>query len=201
MAKNAINIRPGVGILGLFPSMNYKAWYALAELVDNAIDSYLSKGDELRKAEGEDYRLRIVIEVDAKDGGLIRVWDNAAGINVKDYQRAFVTAEPPPESGGLSQFGMGMKSASCWFAREWRVRSKALNEKVLRTVEFDVPMIIRDNIETLNATTDPAPTDQHFTEVRLWNLYKPPQTQTVGKMRRHLASMYRHFSPLRGHHH
>jgi hypothetical protein len=193
VAKNSINIRPGVGILGLFPNMNYRAWYALGELVDNAIDSYLTNKDRLRAAEGSDFRLRIVIDVEAQDGGFIKVWDNAAGIAAKDYTRAFVTAEPPTDSAGLSQFGIGMKSASCWFAREWRVRSTALGEKVQRTIEFDVPEIIRTNTETLNATSAPAPVNQHFTEVRLWNLYKPPQTQTVGKMRRHLASMYRQF--------
>src|SRR5690349_252535 len=111
MSKDRINIRPGVGMLGLFPSMNYRAWYALGELVDNAIDSYLRDGERLRNVEGDDYRLRIVIDVEAHDGGLIRVWDNAGGIAAKDYQRAFVTAEPPPDSAGLSQFGIGMKSA------------------------------------------------------------------------------------------
>lgn len=193
MDKQSINIRPGVGILGLFPNMNYRAWYALGELVDNAIDSYLMNRDRLTKLEGADFRLRIVIDVEMQDGGFVKVWDNAAGIDAKAYKRAFVTAEPPPDSAGLSQFGIGMKSASCWFAREWRVRSKALGEKFSRTVEFDVPRIIRENVETLHATTAEAPKNEHFTEVRLWNLYKPPQTQTVGKMRRHLASMYRQF--------
>jgi hypothetical protein len=190
--STAVNIRPGVGILGLFPAMNYKAWYALGELVDNALDSYLLHREALRRTDGSD-RLRVVIDVSGLDGGFIRVWDNAAGINDHDYQRAFVTAEPPEDTAGLSQFGIGMKSASCWFAREWRVRSKALAEDIERTVEFDVPRIIQQNIETLEATTAPARPEEHFTEIRLWSLHKPPATQTIGKMRRHLASMYRHF--------
>ena len=188
-----MNIRPGVGILGLFPAMNYKAWYALAELVDNALDSYIKNKVRLRRLEGPTFRLRIVIDVETADGGYIRVWDNAAGIAAADYERAFVTAEPPPDSAGLSQFGIGMKSASCWFAREWRVRSTALDEDVERTMEFDVPRIIREQIDVLEPSVAPAPPAQHYTEVRLWNLYKPPQTQTIGKMRRHLASMYRQF--------
>ena len=74
--QSKINIRPGVGMLGLFPSMNYRAWYALGELVDNAIDSYLHNKRRLIKAEGRNYRLRIVIEVDPKDGGFIRFFGN-----------------------------------------------------------------------------------------------------------------------------
>src|SRR5690242_20084133 len=110
--SDSINIRPGVGILGLFPNMNYRAWYALAELVDNAIDSYLRNKAKIRKVEGDDFVLRIVVDVEGRDGGTVRVWDNAAGIASVDYGRAFITAEPPVDSAGLSQFGIGMKSAS-----------------------------------------------------------------------------------------
>lgn len=194
MAQRAeINIRPGVGILGLFPAMNYKAWYALGELVDNAIDSYLRNRERLTAIHGEDFRLRVVISVETDADGSITVWDNAGGISEKDYQRAFVTADPPTDSAGLSQFGIGMKSASCWFARQWRVTSTALDESVQRIVDFDVPQIISSNLERLNVRTREAKKDEHGTEVRLWDLYKPPQTRTIAKMRSHLASMYRTF--------
>jgi hypothetical protein len=191
--ENSINIRPGVGILGLFPAMNYRAWYALAELVDNAIDSYLTNRKALRKLEGAGYRLRIVITVENDADGSITVWDNAAGIAAKDYARAFVTADPPKDSAGLSQFGIGLKSASCWFARQWRVTTTALGEPTMRIVDFDVPRIIRDQQDRLDIRTRKATEADHWTEVRLWDLYKPPQTQTIGKMRSHLASMYRKF--------
>lgn len=194
MARNdRINIRPGVGILGLFPAMNYKAWYALGELVDNAIDSYLTTREKLESIHGPDFRLRVVITVETDADGSITVWDNAGGIASKDYHRAFVTADPPTDSAGLSQFGIGMKSASCWFARQWRVTSTAIGEPVQRIVDFDVPRIIRTNEDTLNVRTREAEKKAHGTEVRLWDLYKPPQTRTVGKMRSHLASMYRNF--------
>lgn len=193
LVAQSVNIRPGVGVLGLFPAMNYRAWYALAELVDNAIDSYLVHKSALRAVEGLDYRLRIVIRVEGDGDGLITVWDNAAGIATADYDRAFVTAVPPTESAGLSQFGIGLKSASCWFARQWRVTTTALGESVRRRIDFDVPRIIEENDDELQVWSEPADARAHGTEVRLWDLYKPPQTQTIGKMRRHLASMYREF--------
>lgn len=34
-----IYIRPNVGILQLLKNQNYKAWFALAEFINNAIDS------------------------------------------------------------------------------------------------------------------------------------------------------------------
>lgn len=189
----AINIRPGVGILSLFPHMNYKPWYALGELVDNAVASYLANKAQLKKADGSAYQFRVVVELDDKEDSEIRVWDNAAGISSSDFRRAFVTAEPPPDATGLSQFGIGMKSASCWFARRWRVTTCALGESLKRSIYFDVPQIVENKIEDVSASSSPAAESDHFTEIRLWDLYKPPQTRTVTKIRDHLASMYRLF--------
>ena len=42
---------------------------------------------------------------------------------------------------------MGMKSAACWFAPRWRVRTCAFGESVARTVRFDIENIVNDNIE------------------------------------------------------
>lgn len=192
-STGVVNIRPGVGIIGLFPHMNYKPWFALGELVDNALASYLANRSRLDAADGG-HELRIVIEASGADGGRIRVWDNAAGISAADYQRAFVAAEPPADTTGLSQFGIGMKSASCWFARRWRVRTSALGEAVERTIEFDVPRIVEDGIEQLTANERPAPEGVHFTEIELWDLHKPPHPRTLAKMEDHLASIYRVFT-------
>ena len=188
-----INIRPGVGILALFPHMNYQPWFALAEFVDNALASYEENRERLRAENGPGYQFRVVVDVDGADGGLIRVWDNAAGIGPNDYDRAFVTAAPPPHATGLSEFGIGMKSAACWFANRWRVTTRSIDETVERVVEFDVPRIVREDVETLDAHVRDATTSHPFTEIKLWDLHKPPQTRTVAKMREHLASIYRQF--------
>lgn len=191
--ESRINIRPGVGILALFPHMNYRPWFALAEFVDNALASYEENRDRLLQVNGPSYQFRVVVEIDSTDDGSIRVWDNAGGIGSSDYDRAFVTAEPPPHATGLSEFGIGMKSAACWFARRWRVRTRALEEDVERVVDFDVPRIVRNNIDQLEAEVQPAVGSGSFTEIKLWDLYKPPQTKTISKMREHLASIYRQF--------
>jgi hypothetical protein len=191
-APQALNIRPGVAVIGLFPYMNYRPWYALGELVDNALASFITNRDRLIALDPA-YRCRITIEVSNVDGGQIRVADNAAGIGTGDYQRAFVAAEPPPDSSGLSQFGIGMKSASCWFARRWAARTSALGESIERTVTFDVPEIVEQGIETLIPEERPAEVAAHYTELLLWDLHHPPQTRTLTKMEEHLASIYRVF--------
>jgi hypothetical protein len=190
--RSAVNIRPGVGIIGLFPYMNYKPWFALGELVDNALGSFLKNRERLEQLDGS-YQCRIEIEVSTVAGGYIRVADNAGGIAEADYDRAFVAAEPPPDGTGLSQFGVGMKSASCWFARQWEVRTSALGEDVERTIRFDVPKIVENGIEEVVVDERPVPAEAHYTEVVLTNLNKLPQPRTIQKMAEHLASMYRKF--------
>src|SRR5438874_6735608 len=96
-----VNIRPGVGILSVLRHLNYKPWFALAEFVDNALQSYLDYRRELRKVAGKDYRLKVFIKLESHEGGRITVRDNAAGIHKGDYARAFRAAEVPPDTAGL----------------------------------------------------------------------------------------------------
>jgi hypothetical protein len=75
-----VTIRPGVGMLLLFPAMNYKAWFALGEMVDNFIESYMSHKADLRKLHGNDFKLKIDIAFSQGSDLRIVVEDNAAGI-------------------------------------------------------------------------------------------------------------------------
>jgi Histidine kinase-, DNA gyrase B-, and HSP90-like ATPase len=190
---DSINIRPGVSILSVLRHLNYKPWFAMAEFVDNSLQSYLTHAEALRRLEGESYRLRVVIEPDVADRGRLTIRDNAAGIYEGEYPRAFRPAEVPPDRTGLAEFGMGMKSAACWFSRCWTVRTTALGEPVERTVSFDIDRIVRDSLEELHVETRPAEPDAHYTEIILSALHKPLQTRTITKVREHLASIYRVF--------
>ncbi|EFQ84268.1 hypothetical protein HMPREF0063_10984 [Aeromicrobium marinum DSM 15272] len=193
MSDDSISIRPGVGMLNLFPHMKYQPWYALGELVDNAIQSYVANRDALRDVEGPEYQLRIDIEIDRADGGSISVRDNAAGISGVDWPRAFRVADPPADQSGLSQFGVGMKAACCWFARRWSVRSTNLGERTTRKVDFDVPAIVESRNESLDVEETAEAAEVHFTEVRMEGLYRVPQTKTLGKIKEYLGGIYRQF--------
>src|SRR4051812_4533412 len=113
-----VNIRPEVSILSVLRHLNYRPWFAIAEFVDNALQSFLSNRAALAAVDGPGARLCVAIELDTSAEGRIVVRDNAAGIAERDYARAFKPAEVPPDRSGLSEFGMGMKSAACWLARE-----------------------------------------------------------------------------------
>ncbi|WP_251149781.1 ATP-binding protein [Cellulosimicrobium sp. Marseille-Q4280] len=190
----SVVVRPGVGMLALFPSMSYKPWYAIGEFVDNALQSWRANKGNLRAAHGgRDPVLKIDVDID-RDRGTIVVTDNAAGIATADVGRAFTPAEPPADATGLSQFGIGMKSAACWYAQHFVVTTTALGEPVRRTVSFDVPLIIETKSDTLPVTETSAPAEEHGTTLVLTRLNQsPPTGRTLGKIRDYLRSIYREF--------
>lgn len=119
-----IEIRPEVTMLSVLRHLNYKAWFALAEFIDNSLQSYLANREALEAIHGQDFRLEVNVQIESSGPGLIVVTDNAAGISTADFPRAFRAAQVPTDRTGLSEFGMGMKSAACWFSERWSVRTR-----------------------------------------------------------------------------
>ncbi|WP_349897490.1 ATP-binding protein [Parafrigoribacterium soli] len=181
-----VNIRPEVNILSVLRHLNYKPWFALAEFVDNSLQSYL---DSNLAVQG--IPLAVAIDFEAEGAGRIVVTDNAAGILLSDFPRAFRAADVPPNTNGLSEFGMGMKSAASWFAKTWRVRTSVAGEGVERSVTFDITSITQNHTEQLDVIEASAPIDAHYTVIELNGLNHIPQTQTVNKIKSHLTSIYR----------
>lgn len=190
---SAIEIRPEVTMLSVLRHLNYKPWFAMAEFVDNAIQSLTANNDQLQVLHGGKFQLKVDIKIDTSGPGIIVISDNAAGISEVDFPRAFRAAQVPEDRSGLSEFGMGMKSAACWFAEQWSVRTKAIGESMERTIYFDVRNIVENKIESLNTEVRKVDPLSHYTVVTLRGLHHMPQGRTVGKIRDHLASIYRMF--------
>lgn len=190
---SSVSIRPEVTILSVLQHLNYQPWFALAEFVDNSLQSFLANAEAIKAVHGGAASLQVDIEMELEGPGRIVIRDNAAGIARGDFPRAFRPAEVPLDRSGLSEFGMGMKSAACWFARTWSVRTKALGEPVEHTVRFDIADIVSRRLETMAVTTRPADPTHHYTEVILDDLHHPPKGRTVGKIREHIAGIYRKF--------
>lgn len=181
-------------MLSVLRHLNYKAWFAIAEFIDNALQSYLANREALEAIRGPDFRLDVDVRIDTNGPGLIVITDNAAGISTADFPRAFRAAQVPTDRTGLSEFGMGMKSAACWFAENWSVRTKAVGETLERTIHFDIRHIVDNKIESLNTESrDIGRPSAHYTVVTLRGLHHVPQGRTLGKIKEHLASIYRVF--------
>jgi len=191
--NETINIRPESGILAILSHLNYKPWFALAEFVDNSLQSYLTEQRKLYP-NGPIQPLTVKIYLD-RAGNRIMIRDDAGGIAWKDFPRAFKAAELPPDRKGLSEFGLGMKTAACWFARKWSVRTSVMGEPVERTVSVDVDEISRTDAETLTVVSMQTSSGAHFTELVLEDLHQGvPAGRTLGKIRDHLRDIYRCFT-------
>ena len=193
MAATKVDIRPGVSILAVLRHLNYRPWYALSEFVDNAVESFSEHQAALSEIQGENIKLRVDIDIDTASPPRISIRDNAAGIFESEYVRAFRPAAVPPNRTGLSEFGMGMKSAACWFAPCWMVRTSALGESVERTVHFDIENIVNDDIKELTIQEARATPESHYTEIVLEDVFHIPVGRTIAKLKEHLTDIYRAF--------
>ena len=193
MAGRKVDIRPGVSVLAVLRHLNYRPWFALGEFVDNAVESFVRHREALQKLHGMDFTLRVEIDIDTAAPARISIRDNAAGIFESEYGRAFRPAAIPPDRSGLAEFGMGMKSAACWFAPQWSVRTSALGEPVERAVHFDIANIVNDEIEELTIREAGQDADVHYTEVVVEDVFHVPVGRTVAKLKEHLTDIYRAF--------
>ena len=192
-----VDIKLNTRILEIFRYLTLTPWYALGEFVDNSLDSYLKNKDKLIAQHGPEFKLRIDIlfepALEAKDSRIL-IEDNAAGISEKDSKRAFTPGVPPSDRSGISRFGIGMKSSALWYSRNFNITSSALGETVTRTVFFDVQDIVDNELETLPLEVKSKKKDVHGTRVMLLDLNKGlPAAPTIGKIRSHLASIYREY--------
>ena len=105
----SINIRPPVGILNKLRAFPFKQSNALAEFVDNSIQSFVDNEAEIKSIDGQEAKLEVSIHYDTINNTLT-IKDNAGGISEENYQRAFLAGEDPPETDGLSEFGLGNES-------------------------------------------------------------------------------------------
>src|SRR5215468_3423439 len=98
---DSVDIRPGVTILSVLRHLNYKPWFALAEFVDNALQSYIEHEGALKQVHGPGFRLVVQIDIDGGPPATLKVRDDACGIARANYPRAFRPAEVPPDRSGL----------------------------------------------------------------------------------------------------
>ncbi|WP_420259514.1 ATP-binding protein, partial [Enterobacter intestinihominis] len=180
MALSKVDIRPGISILAVLRHLNYKPWFAIGEFVDNALQSFLANCQKNAQK-----TLTVDIQIDATLPARISIKDNAFGIPIEDFPRAFKPASIPPDNTGLSEFGMGMKSAACWFSPKWEVRTSVIGEPIIRTIYFDIDNMIADDSYEVVIEESSGLNEQHFTEIILNDVFHTPVKRTIFKIKKH----------------
>lgn len=188
-----VSIKIQTGVYKAFQILPNKPWYALGEFVDNAIQSYENNKSIFEKLYEGNYTLQIIIRID-KENDIISIKDNAGGIGLDNYGRAFEPANIPTDNTGFNEHGMGMKTASIWLSNVWKVKTKAINENEIRFLEFNLNKVIDEKMENLKVVRTPEDKNKHFTEITLNNLSQnAPSKHQLDKIKRHLTSIYRNY--------
>lgn len=188
-----INIRPTSGVYATYRRLSYQPWSAIAEFVDNSTQSYFDHRDALL-ALTDFSKLRVDIYYEnAVDGNdVLTITDSAFGMEWEDFERAIVLDKIPENTDGRNEFGMGLKTAACWFGRKWSVISTQLGSEHGYSATIDVDKLQRDKDEEIEAYVFETAPDEHYTIIRVERLNKKlTASRTIGKIKELLSSIYR----------
>ena len=181
----------GPEIVRSYKRLSYTVWHALAEFIDNSIQSYRASRDASDAADTEPpEQLTVEITYRRVEGGQLTIRDNAMGMSAEELANALRIGQPPQDTSGLSEFGMGMKTAACWFGDRWTVSTKRAGIEIGRKITFDVEEVASRRLD-LQEEEIKAPADQHFTEITITNLHHEFQGGQITQIKTYLSSMYR----------
>src|SRR3989337_1669362 len=104
-----MNIELGIEVINSYKRLSYKAWYALAEFVDNSTQAYVDhqgKLDSLYAKNGTSLTVSIESGID-NEGEFIRISDNSIGMSKGALENAIVIGKPPVDTRGRNKYGLG----------------------------------------------------------------------------------------------
>lgn len=186
-----INIRPTTGVYATYKNIKYDAWTAIAEFVDNSTQSYYDHEKELKSLKDwKSLDIYITYQKDTHGKPFIEIKDNAYGMNFKDFQRAIIL-DSKPEKSTRSEFGMGLKTAACWFGLNWSVETVELNSCKKYKTSVDVEKLSRTKDEEITYEEIDCDKSEHGTTIRIWNLNRKLFGRQIQNTKDKLRGIYR----------
>lgn len=189
MNTNTIDIRPATSVYGTYRRLSYKPWFAVAEFIDNSTQSYYDHAKEL-KDDPNFSKMVINIRYDASEK-ILEITDNAFGMNWEDFQRALVLDKPPKKRDGRNEFGMGLKTAACWFGNLWTVETTEYGSNQKFTATMDIHKFEVEKTETIEPIIEYVPFEMHQTKITIRDLNQPLAASAIRKTKDLLQRIYR----------
>lgn len=187
-----IDIQPPVSVYATYRRLSYLPWYALAEFADNSTQNYYDHINELKEVYKREKVKNFRIEIDYnREQNSIRIRDNANGMDLSELERAVKLNSPPQNPSGRCEFGMGLKTAACWFGQKWTIKTKRFGGEEAYEIGLDVEELSHQNSETLLVRESKADRLEHYTIITIQGLYKPINGRTPQRIKDQLSSMYR----------
>jgi hypothetical protein len=180
----------GPSSVSAYSRLSYTMWYALGEFVDNSTQSRLNyEGiiDKVLEKEGSPLKIEIDYSPDERS---ITIRDNSIGMTKDKLIEALKVAYPTKDSRGRSKYGMGLKTAACWIGNKWSVRTAEWSSGEEWTATVDVESIISGDTR-IPLHREVVAADEHYTEVKIWELNRSIRRSTEIAIQEYLGSMYR----------
>lgn len=191
-----MKLQIGIGALRNYQRLPYKTWEALAEFVDNAIQAYENNADVLDSSfAAQKTSLEILITADRQSDKIV-ISDNSFGMTKEVLEAAMVIGSRPTNDAGLSEYGMGMKTAAIWFGNSWKITTKVAGERVAHEVKFKMPSA-GDDTDASSVDIKYQEIQQnnelHYTTIEITDLQERITGQSISKVKRNLGSIYRFY--------
>jgi len=186
-----------------FRRLTYKPWTALGEFIDNSTSSYRANRpilDKQFKAEGVDGLIvKVVFDQDTNGQHVLRITDNAMGMSHDELTNALKIGKRPAENMFRSKYGMGMKTAACWFGNNWAITTSKMGEAGAHQIEVDVERVAAGDMDLRYKFLPDYKESDHFTKIEIRELQQGIVGRTIRKVKDFLSSMYRvDLSPIEG---
>jgi hypothetical protein len=188
-----VNVSPDMAMYNLLKNQGYETSYALAEFIDNAIHAW-----QQEKHKGAD-QLQVTVKYYPQDYKVlakrnsIEVTDNGPGIARNQIANAFKPAKLPAAKG-LSEFGIGMKTAAVWFADEWTLITRPANDKNEYCFQFNLDELLKSGSDMVNVEEKIKKGNESGTTIFLHNLRKPISSDKFKEICQDIRELYQFFT-------
>jgi len=170
--------------------MKYTILSAMNEFIDNSTASFQAHKAELTKINGGNATLQINITYN-RAAGELEILDNAYGMNRQEFERSIKLNAKPPDRTGRNEFGMGLKMAASWLAREWKVVTKQPYGHEYRAVVDTDEMQRSDPQSIIGSSIDLTDEKRSYTHIILTGLLKNISNTARTRIIKDLGSTYR----------
>ncbi len=166
-----VDVSPEMQLYKILQRQSYGVDTALAEFVDNSIQSFIDKENAIKAIDGNETKLQIAITVNSSKRQIV-IEDNAGGINRSDFQRAIRMGRPDEakhDKSSLSVYGIGMKSSAIWFSNTWQIETSALGSTEKLTTTFDLDRLLAAGASKISVNRKAEDTSKHYTKITINN--------------------------------
>ena len=191
MYKSIKKLEIGSLTLRRYADIDYDEWYAISEFVDNSLHSYMNNKLELKKIGVNHCDVKLSI-LDNGEGEEINIHDNAGGIHPDDFERLLSLGIPKEKSETqLSEFGMGMKTATIWFGNYIEIETKHYLEEKCYKITIDIDKVDTDEYVDI-IEVKPSSNLKSYSKIKISKLNRKLNRKKV-KIKNSLSSIYRKY--------